>query len=429
MPPSSPRPPRPARRLGLAVAALAVAGVVALTGPVGAVAGVVALTGPVGAVDDDVPPGPVDTTAPGAAPEGTPRAAEGTTTILTASTTSVVVGDPVTVTATVTPAGSAVVEGGTVDFLVGSTSLGTAVVGPTGEATRNITFTSAGAHAVTASFAGTVEADASTSSPFTITATAAVTPPPTEPTEPTGTARGTGTGTGPAGQTLTVTPNEGLDPAGTEVTVTGTGYTAAAGFDRAAEGMYVALCVDKGPGVVPSPCVGGVDMSGTSGSSKWVTNSPYAGVPPESVAAVAPDGSFAVELTIVAADEFVDCLDLPVGERCVLASRMDHRASADRSQDVKVALCWEGQAACTTDPIPPADPNDPGDVAPFSGYRLTPPSGSRGMGGGLAATGPELRPLPWALALLGLGRVLVLAARRLARRPVPSALSPGGSLS
>lgn len=406
---------RPARRFGrAALAALAVAGVVAVAGPAGAAEG-------------SAPTVPTEESTVPVGPAAAPRASEGTTTVLTASATTVVVGAPVTVTATVTPATTAVVEGGTVDFLVGSTSLGPAVVGPTGEATRNVTFASAGAHALTASFAGTAEADPSTSTALTITATAPVTPPPTGSTEPASTARGTGTGTGPAGQTLTVTPNEGLDPGGTDVTLTGTGYTAAAGFDIAAEGMYVALCVDKGPGAVPSPCVGGADMSGTAGSSKWVTNNPYDGVPPGAVAAVAPDGSFTVELTLVASDEFVDCLDLPAGERCVLASRMDHRASADRSQDVKVALCWEGQAACTTDPIPPADPDDPGDAAPFSGYRLTPQTGTRAAGGGLAATGAELRPLPWGLALLGAGLALVLVARRLIRTS-PSVPSPGGPL-
>ncbi|HEV7723087.1 MAG TPA: DUF4214 domain-containing protein, partial [Iamia sp.] len=103
------------------------------------------------------------------------------------------------------------------------------------------------------------------------------------------------------------------------------------------EGMYLALCVDKGPLTAPSPCVGGVDIGGEGGASRWVTNNPYPGTPAVSIGV---DGSFTTTLTLEAADANVDCNDLPVGQSCKVVTRMDHRASGDRSQDVKVPITF-----------------------------------------------------------------------------------------
>src|SRR5689334_20243775 len=70
---------------------------------------------------------------------------------------------------------------------------------------------------------------------------------------------------GPAGQTVAASVTSGLNPAGTKVTVRGSG------FDLN-KGIYVAFCVNKGPGQLPSPCLGGVDMKGESGSSVWISS-------------------------------------------------------------------------------------------------------------------------------------------------------------
>src|SRR5690606_24310968 len=110
---------------------------------------------------------------------------------------------------------------------------------------------------------------------------------------------GSRTRTGPTGQTLTVTPADGLDPAGAAVTVTGDGYDDAIG-------IYVGLCVDQGPDAAPSPCVGGVDMTGGAGSSVWVSSNP----PPYAVGLTTPygpGGTFSVDLAVRSADEHVDC--------------------------------------------------------------------------------------------------------------------------
>ncbi|MFE4667469.1 immunoglobulin I-set domain protein [Streptomyces sp. NPDC056716] len=149
---------------------------------------------------------------------------------------------------------------------------------------------------------------------------------------------GTGTGTGPEGQQLTVTPVNHLAVEDQRLTVTGSGYDP----DK---GVYVALCVDNGPGELPSPCVGGVDMTGTSHSSAWISSNPpdYG----EDLAIPYGDGgTFEVELTVDAADEFTDCFEVT----CVLATRADHTLSGDRTQDVKVPVAFTGQDPVDTDP-------------------------------------------------------------------------------
>jgi len=182
--------------------------------------------------------------------------------------------------------------------------------------------------------------------------------------------------------------------------------------------MYLSFCVDNGAGAQPTPCVGGVDTEGTSGASQWVTNNPYVGVPDDAVTPIATDGSFTTHITVAARDEFVDCLDLPAGQRCVIVSRVDHRATADRTQDVKVPVCFAGEAACATDPIDPT--GTPGGNPPFGGYPLAPsgPAYTPLAGpGALAATGFSGRTLlPAGLVLIGVGAALVLVARRQAAR-------------
>jgi hypothetical protein len=348
-----------------------------------------------------------------------------TTTSLIIAPTTVRAGTPVVATATVeTVDGStgaraatrAAVTSGTVELLDGTTSLGTATLGPDGRATRTATFTTPGTHTVTARFTGTAGATASTSAPVAVTVTAADPGPGPDPDpDPTDvTPSGTRTGTGAAGQTLTATPVDNLAPSGTEVEVRGAGFTAATGFDLDEDGLYVSFCVDRGAGTQPTPCVGGVDMEGASGSSQWVTNNPYQGAPS---VPIADDGSFTARITVMARDEFVDCLDLPAGQRCVIVARTDHRATADRSQDVKVPVCFAGEAACATDPIDPTDPGSGGST-PFGGYPLAGGVGGSGSTprvtpGGLAATGFAGRTLvPAGLALLGGGVALVLVARR-----------------
>ncbi|MYT92326.1 hypothetical protein GTY40_14935 [Streptomyces sp. SID8359] len=137
--------------------------------------------------------------------------------------------------------------------------------------------------------------------------------------------------TGPRGQKLTVSAGTGLDPAGQKIRVTGEGYGTTAG-------IYVALCKDNGANRVPSPCLGGADMSGGSKNSQWIVppGDPYEG---ELALPFGPGGTFDVEIEIKAKGDGLDCADVP----CSVVTRADHRSSGDRSQDVRIPVTFAGQ--------------------------------------------------------------------------------------
>ncbi|MFJ8104681.1 immunoglobulin I-set domain protein [Streptomyces sp. NPDC096132] len=154
---------------------------------------------------------------------------------------------------------------------------------------------------------------------------------------------GTKTVTGAEGQKLTVTPVNDLATEDQTLKITGSGYD----MDK---GIYVALCVDNGDGELPTPCIGGVDMTGGSHSSAWISSNPpdYG---EELAIPYGAGGTFEIELTVDAEDEFTDCFETT----CVLATRADHTLSGDRSQDVKVPVGFVGQ-----DPVGTDDDGDTG---------------------------------------------------------------------
>ncbi|MEW1578228.1 hypothetical protein AB0407_09030 [Streptomyces microflavus] len=137
--------------------------------------------------------------------------------------------------------------------------------------------------------------------------------------------------TGPQGQKLTVSATTGLDPAGAKIRVTGEGY-------GTTSGIYVALCKDNGANRVPSPCLGGADMSGGSKNSQWIVpkGDPYEG---ELALPFGPGGTFDVEIEIRSQGDGLDCADVP----CSVVTRADHRASGDRTQDVRIPVTFAGQ--------------------------------------------------------------------------------------
>lgn len=139
------------------------------------------------------------------------------------------------------------------------------------------------------------------------------------------------TATGPEGQKLTVSATTGLDPAGEEVRVTGEGY-------GLRSGIYVALCKDNGDNRVPSPCLGGADMSGDSKTSQWIVppGDPYEG---DLARAFGPGGTFDVEIRVTAKGDGLDCAEVT----CSLVTRADHRSAGDRSQDVRIPVAFAGQ--------------------------------------------------------------------------------------
>ncbi|MDM8085877.1 hypothetical protein QUV83_13960 [Cellulomonas cellasea] len=158
----------------------------------------------------------------------------------------------------------------------------------------------------------------------------------------------------PAGD-LTVSQTDGLTP-GQAVTVSG------AGFDES-KGIYVAICVDNGPGATPTPCLGGVDMEGTAGGSAWVSSNP-----PSYAAGLTtpfgPGGTFEVTLPAVAEDAVagVDCREVS----CAVTVRYDHTRADDRTGDVLIPITFAADGAAETpatetpaaDATPAAEPTE-----------------------------------------------------------------------
>ncbi|GAQ57236.1 neocarzinostatin apoprotein domain-containing protein [Streptomyces acidiscabies] len=144
-----------------------------------------------------------------------------------------------------------------------------------------------------------------------------------------------GTASGPEGQRLTVSKTSGLAATGETVTVSGTGY-------NTEKGIYVAFCVDNGPGKTPTPCVGGVDMSGESGASVWVSSTPpsYGEGLAEPYGGSAHQGTFSVQLKVRAKDANTDCA--AAGVTCAVITRNDHTRGGDQSQTVRVPVTFGG---------------------------------------------------------------------------------------
>ncbi len=141
--------------------------------------------------------------------------------------------------------------------------------------------------------------------------------------------------TGPEGQKLTVSQAVGLDPAGETVTVSGTGY-------NTEKGIYVAFCVDNGAGKTPTPCVGGVDMSGESGASAWISSNPpsYGEGLAEPYGGSGHQGTFSVRLKVRAKDANTDCTK--TGVSCAVITRNDHTRGGDQTQTVRIPVAFGG---------------------------------------------------------------------------------------
>ncbi|MCX5523975.1 hypothetical protein OG342_14030 [Streptomyces bobili] len=221
-----------------------------------------------------------------------------------------------------------------------------------------------------------------------------------------------GSATGPEGQKLTVSSASGLAAAGETVTVTGSGY-------NTEKGIYVAFCVDNGAGKTPTPCVGGVDMSGESGASVWVSSNPpsYGKGLAKPYGGSGHKGTFSVSLKVRAKDANTDCT--AAGVTCAVITRNDHTRGGDQSQTVRIPVTFgtaggagtgAGGASATPSASTPAATGATG----TTGASEASGSGSDGSDGAMASTGSDLA-LPLGLtaaALVGAGTGTWFWARR-----------------
>ncbi|MFH0175790.1 hypothetical protein ACIA6D_27845 [Streptomyces cacaoi] len=203
-----------------------------------------------------------------------------------------------------------------------------------------------------------------------------------------------GSATGPEGQKLTVSTSSGLDPAGETVTVTGSGY-------NTEKGIYVAFCVDNGAGKTPTPCVGGVDMSGESGASVWVSSNPpsYGEGLAEPYGGSAHKGTFSVRLKVRAKDANTDCA--AAGVTCAVITRNDHTRGGDQTQTVRIPVTF-GASGATGGSGASATPGTSATAGSgTTGGSGTTKAADEAADGSMASTGSDLA-LPVGLTAAGL---------------------------
>lgn len=164
---------------------------------------------------------------------------------------------------------------------------------------------------------------------------AAAESPPAEPRPADASAR---EATGTQGQRLWVSRTADLRD-GETVLVRGSGFDVN-------KGIYIAFCLDTGPGNVPTPCGGGADTSGTSGASQWISSNPPS-YGTELAKPYGPDGSFEVRVSVSARigvegtdGGLHDC----AAETCAVLTRADHTRTGDRSADVRVPVTFAADA-------------------------------------------------------------------------------------
>lgn len=188
-------------------------------------------------------------------------------------------------------------------------------------------------------------------------------------------------------RTLTVSQASDLDPAGTVVQVTGTGYDTF-------KGVYVAFCLIPPLDQQPTPCGGGATIEGTTGASHWISSNPPSygqglAVP------YGPGGSFSVTMTVSSQIGHVDCQRV----RCAIVTRNDHSRTTDRSQDLFVPVSFAAPAAVPVAPppteapiAPPATPAPTTTLPPettVAPETTAPPEGTVADDEDTTTTGPE----------------------------------------
>ena len=134
--------------------------------------------------------------------------------------------------------------------------------------------------------------------------------------------------TGSHGETLNVSKSTNIK-SGDKLVVTGQH------FDETV-GIYVALCAVVKTGKLPSPCGGGIDETGATGASIWISSNP----PSYGVGLAKPflpGGRFSVSIKISPMIGKLDCRRI----KCAIYVRADHTRGDDRTHDLSIPLTFK----------------------------------------------------------------------------------------
>jgi hypothetical protein len=130
------------------------------------------------------------------------------------------------------------------------------------------------------------------------------------------------------GQVLRVSQSQNLAAKGSWVTVSGSGYD-----ERV--GIYVTMCVRPAKGQLPTPCGGGINRSGSSQASVWVSsNAPSYGAGLAKPFALG--GKFRVRLFLGPHIGKLDCRKVA----CAITTRADHLQTSNRTADVFIPVTF-----------------------------------------------------------------------------------------
>lgn len=135
-------------------------------------------------------------------------------------------------------------------------------------------------------------------------------------------------GRGEHGQLLAASASRNLNPKGQWVTITGNRYDETVG-------IYVTYCVVVPKEELPSPCGAGIDVTGTTHTSVWVSSNPPFFAKPV-VTPYGIGGTFKVKVRINKMAGDFDCTKV----KCAITTRSDHLNTDNRTNDVFIPITF-----------------------------------------------------------------------------------------
>lgn len=133
---------------------------------------------------------------------------------------------------------------------------------------------------------------------------------------------------GDKGQVLTASASRNLNPNGQWVSISGNHYDETVG-------IYVTYCVVVPKGELPSPCGAGIDVTGKTHTSVWVSSNPPFFAKPV-VTPYGVGGTFKVRVRINKMAGDFDCTKV----KCAITTRSDHLNTDNRTNDVFIPITF-----------------------------------------------------------------------------------------
>jgi hypothetical protein len=349
---------------------------------------------------------------------GTPVVAP-TTTILNAPATALL-GAAVTLTATVASAGGA--PSGSVTFLTGTTSIGTAPLNANGVATLTTTSLPAGTDSVTAAYAGSGTFSGSTSSAVIVTVTAAIGATTTTLTAPTSATYGS-----PLTLTAVVSAASGT-PTGVVNFYYGAAALGTADLDSSGTAALSTTALPVGSDSVTAVYAGLGDFKGSTSAALTITITAATSPAQASYTLAANPSSLTVVLGQKASTTVIltpvgeyrgsvelGCINLPANMTCAFAQNQLTLDGSGQTAQMALTITTNGQNVHNIVPFPELSSN-------FEALVFWYPGGLAGLA--ILASKRKSRSVPWSAVIFTIFLVYGLAG---CGRSGTAAYQPGNS--